>query len=90
MIKSSIHYYLKLKLSSSVRWLPFILSSRGGFSVGARGLKPPYPMSSMEIRGEEEGEEEEKEGEKKKGGREEEEEEAAPPVIPASATAVQS
>jgi len=65
---------------------------RGGFSVGARGLKPPYPMSSMEIRGEEEGEEEEKKGEKKKkegaGGRRGG---SSPlPVIPASATGQES
>jgi len=39
--------------------------------VGARGAQaPPTPMSSMEIRGEEEGEEEERrERRKRKGGR---------------------
>ena len=45
---------------------------RGGFSLGARGLKPPTPMSSMEIRGEE-GEEEERKRRRKGGLKEGEE-----------------
>jgi len=39
--------------------------------VGARGLKPPYPVSSMEIRGEEREEEKRRERRRRKGGREE-------------------
>ena len=43
---------------------------------GKGGSSPPYPVNSMEIRGEEEGEEEERRERRRKG--EEEEEEAAP------------
>ena len=52
----------------------FIFMARGGSSVGAGGLKPPYPRNSMESRGKKEGEEgERKEGGRRKVGLEEEE-----------------
>ena len=69
-----------MELDEAVEPCPAFQLARAGADPawGQGGLKPPYPMNSMEIRGEEGEEEERRERRRRKGGWEEDEEEAAP------------